>query len=93
MMRPVLASTAKAELGALFLNAKHACPLHIALQELGHLQPATPIQTDNTTANGIANDNIKQKQSNPLTYIFIGSTIESSRGSTTYFGTWEYQPH
>jgi len=36
IMCPVLASTAKAKLGALFLNAKHACPRCIALQELGH---------------------------------------------------------
>jgi len=66
IMRPVLASAAEAKLGALFLNAKHACPLRIALLELGHPQPATPIQTDNTTATGIANDNIKQKRSKSI---------------------------
>jgi len=66
IMHPVLASTAEAELGALFLNAKHAYPLQIVLLELGHPQPTTPIQTDNTTATGIANDNIKQKHSKSI---------------------------
>jgi len=70
IMCPVLASAAKAKLGALFLNAKHACPRHIALQELGHDQPTTPIQTDNTTATGIANDNIKQKWSKSINMHF-----------------------
>jgi len=70
IMQPVLASATKAELGTLFLNAKHACPLQIALHKLGHPQPATPIQTDNTTATSIANDNIKQKWSKSINMHF-----------------------
>jgi len=61
-----MASAAKAKLGALFLNAQHACPLCITLEELGHPQPATPLQTDNSTASGIANDTLKQKQSKAI---------------------------
>jgi hypothetical protein len=60
-MREVVSSAAEAELAALFHNGKEACPLCITLEELGHLQPATPIQTDNSTASGIANDTVKQK--------------------------------
>jgi hypothetical protein len=33
---------------------------------LGHPQPPTPIKTDNTTANGITNDTIKQKRSKAM---------------------------
>jgi hypothetical protein len=33
----VVASAAEAELGALFLNAKEAKIMHLALEELGHL--------------------------------------------------------
>eukprot|EP00957_Ditylum_brightwellii_P206840 15350217-Ditylum_brightwellii.AAC.1 len=47
----VLAS--EAELGALFENAKEAAALQVTLKELGHQQPATPIQVDNSTAYGI----------------------------------------
>jgi len=63
IMRQVVASAAEAELGALFLNAQTICPIRTALEELGHPQPATPLQTDNNTASGIINDTVKQKRS------------------------------
>jgi hypothetical protein len=66
-MREVLSSTAEAELGALFHNSKEACPLCIALAEMGHPQPATPMATeDKSTASGIATDTVKQKRSNAI---------------------------
>ena len=34
----------------------------MALQELGHTQPPTPIHTDNTTETGIIHKTIKQQQ-------------------------------
>jgi hypothetical protein len=60
-MRKVVSSAAEAKLAALFHNGKEVCPLCITLEELGHTQPATPIQTDNSTTSGIANDIIKQQ--------------------------------
>jgi hypothetical protein len=66
VMREVLASAAEAELAALFHNGREACPLRTTLEELGHAQPATPIQTDNSTAAGIANDTVKQKRSKAI---------------------------
>ena len=62
-MRTVVSSAAEAELGALFHNGKEACPMRVALQEMGHAQPPTPIVTDNSTASGIVNDTVKQKRS------------------------------
>eukprot|EP00957_Ditylum_brightwellii_P185886 14151913-Ditylum_brightwellii.AAC.1 len=53
IMRNVMASAAKAELGSLFKNAKEAVALHTMLRELDHQQPATPIQVDNSVAHGI----------------------------------------
>jgi hypothetical protein len=32
----------------------------------GHPQPPTPLKTDNTTADGIANDAVKQKRSKAI---------------------------
>jgi hypothetical protein len=70
VMRTVLSSASEAEIGALFENCKKAAILHITLDELGYTQPATPIQTDNSTAcgiaNDIANDNIKQQRSRAI---------------------------
>jgi hypothetical protein len=65
-MREVLSSAAEAELRALFHNSKEACPLRIALSKMGHPQPATPIATDNSTANSISNDTVKQKRSKAI---------------------------
>jgi hypothetical protein len=65
-MREVLSSASEAKLGVLFHNGKEACPLCIALAEIGHPQPATPLQTDNRTATGIANDTVKQKPSKAI---------------------------
>jgi hypothetical protein len=66
IMREVLSSAAEAELAGLFHNAKETCPMQITLEELGHPQPPTPLQTDNSTACGIANDTVKQRRSKAI---------------------------
>eukprot|EP00957_Ditylum_brightwellii_P141361 10770907-Ditylum_brightwellii.AAC.1 len=49
-IRNVMASSAEAELGAFFINARKGEELRTALEEMGHVQPPTPIMTDNSTA-------------------------------------------
>jgi hypothetical protein len=66
IMREILSGAAKAELASLFHNGKEACPIRIILEELGHPQPPTPLQTDNSTASGISNDTLKQKRSKAI---------------------------
>jgi hypothetical protein len=46
----VMASATEAKLAALFLTAREMVPLRQTLIEMGWLQPKTPIQTDNSTA-------------------------------------------
>eukprot|EP00957_Ditylum_brightwellii_P200904 15314574-Ditylum_brightwellii.AAC.1 len=53
IMRNIMASAAETELGVLFENAKEAVALRTTLQELGHHQPASPVQVDNSVAHGI----------------------------------------
>ena len=48
IMKDVMSPAAEAELGALFLNPRQALPARTTLFEMGHPQPPTPIQTDNT---------------------------------------------
>jgi hypothetical protein len=66
VLKEVVSSAAEAELAGLFHNGKEACPLRIALEEMGYPQPPTPIVTDNSTAAGIANDTVKQKRSKAI---------------------------
>jgi hypothetical protein len=61
IMKHVVSSAADAEIGALFINARQAVPARMAAEELGHPQPPTPVQTDNTTALGFANKNLQPK--------------------------------
>jgi hypothetical protein len=65
-MRKIASSTAEAELGTLFHNGKEACSIRTVLEEAGHPQPPTPIETDNNTAAGMANDSTKQKWSKAM---------------------------
>ena len=62
-IRNVVASAAEAEIAALYLNAREAAPMRVALEEMGHPQPPTPLETDNTTAHGIITSTIRQKLS------------------------------
>ncbi len=59
ILRFVVASAAKAELCALFLNCKEGMIFCLALEELGHLQPKTQVHCNNATAVGIASDTVK----------------------------------
>jgi hypothetical protein len=63
VIKNVVASAAESEVGACFHNAQSGAPLQVALHELGHIQPPTPLRTDNSTTFGILNETIKQKKS------------------------------
>jgi hypothetical protein len=61
-----MSSAAEAELGALFISAKEAVYLRQILEEMGHTQPKTPIQTANTTAEGVINNKIQPKRTQAM---------------------------
>jgi len=85
IMRQVVSSAAEAELGALFLNAQALCPIQTALHELGHPQPATPLQTNNNTASGIANGTVKQKHSKAVDMRFYWLCDHKQQGQFHIF--------
>ena len=66
VMMNVMASAAEAEVGGLFINGQGACPLCMALEEMGHPQLPTIIVTNNQWAEGIANETVKQKRSKAI---------------------------
>ena len=57
-----MSSAAKAEVEALYINANHAAPLRTTIHKLGHIQPLTPLKTDNSTAGGILNSTSRQQR-------------------------------
>jgi hypothetical protein len=64
-LKHVMSSATEAEIGAVFLNAKEGSVFK-TLEELGHKQPPTPVETDNTTATGYINGTIKQKRTKTM---------------------------
>jgi hypothetical protein len=61
IIKAIMSLAAEAEVGALYINCREAVPACHTLKFMGHPQPPTPMQTDNTTALGIVNDNIIKK--------------------------------
>ena len=62
IIKAVMSSAAEAELGALYTNFRKSIPARQLLEELGHKKPPPPMQTDNTTALGVVNNNIQPKR-------------------------------
>ena len=61
-----MSSSAEAELGAIYIMAREAVCIQHILKEMGHKQPATLIQTNNLTANGVINSKITPKQTKAM---------------------------
>ena len=63
LLRNIMSSSSEAEYGELFIKSRLELPLRMALENLGHSQPPTPIFTDNMTERGLDNDSLKMGQS------------------------------
>jgi hypothetical protein len=104
IIKHVMSSTAEAELVALFYIAQDACSIRVTLEQLGHPQPPSAIQTDNECAKGIANDTVKQRRSRAMDmrFYWIRDWIEQGQfivhwkpgknNHTGYF-TKHHRPH
>ena len=55
-------SAAEDELGELFINCKGEITARQYLEEMGHIQPSKPTQTDNTTSHGLVTKNLASKR-------------------------------
>ena len=66
IINAVMSSAAEAELGVLYINAREAVPMRTLLEEMGHPQPKTPIQTDNTTAIGVVTNNVQPRRTKAM---------------------------
>ena len=66
IIRNVMASACEAEIGAMFVNAREAVPMRQTLHEMGHPQPKTPMQTDNTAAHQVVSNNVQPKRTKSM---------------------------
>jgi hypothetical protein len=89
ILRFVVASTAEAELGALFLNCKQEMIFRLTLEQMGHPQPPTLVHCDNSTAVGIANNSFKNSALDQWRCNFSGLQMLLRQGSLTANTTQE----
>jgi hypothetical protein len=96
VLKHVMSLAAEAEIGAVFLNAKKYTVLFTMLEELGHPQPPTPLQTENTTSTGYSNGTIKQKRTRAMNILFYWVKDRVKQGKFhVYWGPgyqhlWDY---
>ena len=87
VIKNVMASAAEAEIGALYMNAQEAAGMRTTLEAMGWPQPATPLKTDNSTANGIINNTMKQRRSKALDMRFYWLRDRVNQGQ--FYLYWE----
>ena len=66
IIRHVMSSATEAKLAALYIMAREAVYIRIILEEMGHKQPPTPLQTDNSMADGIINGKVVPKRTKAM---------------------------
>jgi hypothetical protein len=66
LIKAVMSSAAEAKLGALYINAQEVVPQRQLLEEMGHPQPPTPMQTNNSTAISVVNNHIQPQQTKAM---------------------------
>jgi hypothetical protein len=66
IIKSVMSSAAEAEIGELYINAQKGVEERNILEEIGHMQPPTPVQTDNLTADSIINLRVQPKRTKAM---------------------------
>ena len=66
LIKHMMSSATKAELAALYIMARKTVYIRIILEEMGHPQPPTPLQTDNSMADGVVNGKIVPKRTKAM---------------------------
>ena len=101
IMSNLMSLDAEAEIGAAYIKGQEAVLIRTLILELGHPQTATPIQVNNSTADGFANDTIKQKRPKAIDMRFYWICNHTSQGQllinwqlgTTNLGDYHTKHH
>jgi hypothetical protein len=82
IIKAVMSSASEAEL---YMNARKGVEVRNILEEMGHPQPPTPVQTDNSTADGIINLRVIPKRTKAAsTGCAIGQSTNTNSDFTGY---------
>ena len=66
IIKNVMSLATEAELAGLYIEARKAVYIRMLLEELGHKQPPTPLQTDNSMTDAVINGKVQPKQTKAM---------------------------
>ena len=66
IIKHVMTAATEAELAAIYIMAREAVYIRIILEELGHKQLPTPLQTDNSMADTFFNGKVQPKRTKAM---------------------------
>ncbi len=66
VIKQVMSSATEAELAGLYIMAREAVYIRIILEEMGHKQPPTLLQTNNSMAEAVINGKLQSKQTKAM---------------------------
>ena len=85
IIRAVMSSACEAEIGAMYMNAREAVPARKTLEEMGHPQPRTPMQTDNSAAHSVVTNNIQPRRTKAMDMRFYWLRCRDAQGQFRYY--------
>ena len=81
-----MTSSTEAELAALYIMAHKAVYIRIILEEMGHNQPPTPLQTKKSMTDAVCNGKIQPKRKKQCTCDPIVSDTDNAKNNSEYIG-------
>ena len=83
--KTVMSSATKAEIGEVYVNAREAVLAQKILDEMGHRQPRTPMQTDNSAAHSVVTNNVQPKRTKATGMSFYWLWCRNVQGQFRYY--------
>ena len=87
LIKFVMTSSTEAELGALYITAQKMVTMRQTIFEMVWPQPPTPIQTDNTKAEGVVKNTIVAKNGRLWTYGHTGYAVVRHKNNLVFTDT------
>ena len=85
IIKTVMTSETEAEMGAMYINAREAVSQRMLLSEMGHTQPITPMQTDNSAAHAVVTNNVQPRITKTLYMRFHWIRCRDAQGQFGYY--------
>ena len=86
IIKQVMTSATESELAALYIMSHKSVYIRIILEEMGHNQPPTPLQTDNANVDAVCNGKIQPKQTKAMDMLLHCLRDRECQKNSEYIG-------